>query len=191
MSTKMMDMASQQPPPHAQQPPAHVDRADDVFGPRDDAMLHDLGAAEPFEIHRRSWLFVVLVVLAWGVAGAYAWYALERADPQLQPWLWGVVGVLALVGLSFAWMLRQVRTPVFVADLHGVRMLGETGWVGFLWREMGEVSIDRRRLLRGPQVRVRGGDDADDHTISLGLATNVSAPRAEIELARRRDAASY
>lgn len=185
MSTKMMDMASEQPP-------ASAHRDDDPFGgPRDDAMLHDVGAAEPFEIYRRSWLFALLVVLGWGLAGAYAWYALERADNRLLPWLWVVVGVLGLIGLAFAWTLRQVRTPVFVADLHGVRMLGDTGWVGFLWREMGEVSIDRRRLLRGPQVRVRGGEDGDDHTISLGLATNVSAPRAEIELARRREAASY
>lgn len=167
-------------------------RSADVFGAsRDDAMLLDVGAAQPFEIRRRSWLYGLVVLVAWSLAGGFAWIALDRSQDVPQPWVWGASGVLLAIGLAFVWMLRQVRTPLFVADLHGVRLLGENGWVGFLWREMGDVCVDPRRLLRGPRVRVRGQGDDREHSITLGFATNVSAPQAEIELARRRAAASY
>ncbi len=146
------------------------------------------GLDEPFEIRRRIWLFALLLVVSWALAGGYGWLAHDRDEP----YLWGVSGFLALVGLVFARMLRQLRTPLLVADLHGVRMLGPSGWVGFLWREMGDIAVERRRGVRhGPRVRVRGIEDDQDLTVSLGLATNASAPRAEIELARRRNAASY
>ncbi|MGJ9422703.1 hypothetical protein [Aeromicrobium sp. CF3.5] len=167
-------------------------RGADIFGgPRDDAMLLDVGAAQPFEIRRRSWLYGLVGLTAWALAGGFGWIALERPQYAPLPWVWGACGVLVAIGLVFAWMLRQVRTPLFVADLHGVRLLGENGWVGFLWREMGDVAVDPRRLLRGPRVRVRGQGDDREHSITLGFATNVSAPQAEIELARRRAAASY
>lgn len=173
-------------------PRAASHRAADPFGgPRDDAMLLDVGAAQPFEIRRRTWLYALVVLVAWSLAGGFAWIALDQTRYAPQPWVWGACGVLVALGLAFVWMLRQVRTPLFVADLHGVRLLGDDGWVGFLWREMGDVRVEPRRLLRGPRVRVRGQGDDREHSISLGFATNVSAPRAEIELARRRAAASY
>lgn len=145
------------------------------------------GLDEPFEIRRRIWLFLLLLLLSWSLAGAYGWLGHDREEP----YLWGVAGVLAVIGLVFARMLRQVRTPLLVADLHGVRMLSSSGWVGFLWREMGDIAVERRSLRHGPRVRVRGVEDDRDLTVALGLATRVSAPRAEIELARRREAASY
>lgn len=148
--------------------------------------LEALGA--PFEIRRRVWLFVLLLLVSWALAGAYGWMAYDRQEP----YLWAVVAVLALIGMVFVRMLLQIRTPLLVADLHGVRMLSRSGWVGFLWREMGEIAVERRRgFWRGPVVRVRGTEQQGDLVVSLGLATNVSAPRAEIELARRRNAASY
>jgi len=142
----------------------------------------------PFEIRRRVWLFALLLVISWALAVAYGWLAYDRE----QLYLWPVAAGMAMIGLAFVRMMLQIRTPLLVADLHGVRMLSRSGWVGFLWREMGQITVERRRgLWRGPQVRVRGIEDDGDLTVSLGLATNVSAPRAEIELARRRDAASY
>lgn len=142
----------------------------------------------PFEIRRRVWLFALLLVISWALAVAYGWLAYDRE----QLYLWPVAAGMAMIGLAFVRMMLQIRTPLLVADLHGVRMLSRSGWVGFLWREMGQITVERRRgLRRGPQVRVRGIEDDGDLTVSLGLATNVSAPRAEIELARRRDAASY
>lgn len=147
----------------------------------------DPSLAEPFEIRRRVWLFVVLLIAAWGLAGAYGWLAHDRDEP----WLWGVAGLLIVIGLVFARSLRQVRTPLLVADLHGVRLLGPRGWVGFLWREMGDIGVARRRGLRGPFLRVRGAEDDRELTVPLGLGTTPSAPRAEVELARRREAASY
>lgn len=144
--------------------------------------------AEPFEIRRRVWLFALLLLVSWGLAGGYGWLAYDRE----MPYLWGVTGALVLIGLVFTRMLRQVRMPLLVADLHGVRLLSPTGWVGFLWREMGDIGVEPRRGLRqGPRVRVRGVEDDRVLTVPLGLATNVSAPRAEVELARRREAASY
>ena len=145
------------------------------------------GLDEPFEIRRRIWLFLLVLLVSWALAGAYGWLGYDRDEP----YLWGVTGGLIVIGLVFARMLRQVRTPLLVADLHGVRMLSPSGWVGFLWREMGDIAVERRSLRHGPRVRVRGLEDDRDLTVPLGLATNVSAPRAEIELARRREAASY
>jgi hypothetical protein len=150
------------------------------------AMTETMGV--PFEIRRRVWLFALLLVISWALAVAYGWLAYDRE----QLYLWPVAAGMAMIGLAFVRMMLQIRTPLLVADLHGVRMLSRSGWVGFLWREMGQITVERRRgLWRGPQVRVRGIEDDGDLTVSLGLATNVSAPRAEIELARRRDAASY
>jgi hypothetical protein len=103
-----------------------------------------------------------------------------------------LTGALALLGLLNLRGLRDARTPLFVADDHGVRMKAREGWVGLLWSEMGEIRVERRIGLRyDPRVKVVSRDGTKFYTSPLGLATNVSPGEAEVQLARRRSAAAY
>ncbi len=142
---------------------------------------------EPFEVHRRVGLLVALVVVPLLLALGYAWVAYDDRDPVSA----GVAIVLALVGLAFAPSLRDVRSPLLVADLHGLRLQGRHGWVGLLWREIEQIRVVPRHGLRGPEISVAAEHAPETYLVPLGLATDVGAGRAEIELARRRDAAPY
>ena len=143
---------------------------------------------EPFEIRRRTSLYVLLAVVCFGLAAGYGWLAYDRDKPLL----WVLTGALGLLGLIHLRGLRDARTPLFVADDHGVRMKAREGWVGLLWSEMGEIRVERRIGLRfDPRVKVVSRDGTKFYTSPLGLATNVSPGEAEVQLARRRSAAAY
>ena len=143
---------------------------------------------EPFEIHRRTTLFAVLGALCMALAAGFAWLAYDREDPLL----WVPVGILVLMGLANLHGLRDARTPLFVADDHGVRLRGREGWVGLLWSEMGEIRVERRAGVRhDPRIKVVSSDGAKLYTSPLGLATTTSPGEAEVQLARRRSAAAY
>ena len=143
---------------------------------------------EPFEIRRRTGLYLVLAAACLGLAAGYGWLAYDRDKPLL----WVLTGALGLLGLLNLRGLRDARTPLFVADDHGVRMKAREGWVGLLWSEMGEIRVERRIGLRhDPRVKVVSRDGTKFYTPPLGLATNVSPGEAEVQLARRRSAAAY
>ena len=144
--------------------------------------------AEAFVIRRRIGLFAVLGLLSLALAAAFGWLAYDRQEPLL----WVPTGVLAVLALVYLQGLRDARTPLFVADDHGVRMRSEEGWVGLLWSEMAEIRVERRIGIRhDPRVKVVGSDGTRFHTSPLGLATNVSPGEAEVQLAQRRSSASY
>lgn len=143
---------------------------------------------DAFEIHRRIGLFAALVALCLALAAGFGWLAYDRSDPVL----WIPTALLALVGLANLRGLRDARTPLFVADDHGVRLRDREGWVGLLWSEMGEIRVERRAGLRhDPRVKVVSSDGTKIHTAPLGLATNCSPGEAEVQLAQRRSAAAY
>ncbi|VXB31432.1 hypothetical protein [Aeromicrobium sp. 9AM] len=143
---------------------------------------------EPFEIRRRTSLYALLAVACFVVAAGYGWLAYDREKPLL----WVLTAVFALLGLLHLRGLRDARTPLFVADDHGVRMMAREGWVGLLWSEMGEIKVEPRIGLRfDPRVKVVSRDGTRFYTAPLGLATNVSPGEAEVQLARRRSAAAY
>ncbi|MEV7396780.1 hypothetical protein [Aeromicrobium sp. NPDC092404] len=143
---------------------------------------------DPFEIRRRTSLYVLLAVACFAVAAGYAWLAYDRGEPLL----WLFTGVFVVLGVIHLLGLRDSRTPLFVADDHGVRLRGREGWVGLLWSEMGEIRVERRIGLRfDPRVKVVSRDGTKFYTSPLGLATNVSPGEAEVQLARRRSAAAY
>ena len=143
---------------------------------------------EPFEIRRRTGLYLLLTAVCFGLAAGYGWLAYDRDKPLL----WVLTGALGLLGLIHLRGLRDARTPLFVADDHGVRMKAREGWVGLLWSEMGEIRVERRIGLRyDPRVKVVSRDGTKFYTSPLGLATNVSPGEAEVQLARRRSAAAY
>ncbi|KRC64119.1 hypothetical protein ASE12_04670 [Aeromicrobium sp. Root236] len=143
---------------------------------------------EPFEIRRRTGLYLLLAAACFAVAAGYGW----RAYDQGEPLLWALTAVFGVLGFIHLRGLRDARTPLFVADDHGVRMRAREGWVGLLWSEMGEIRIERRIGVRyDPRVKVVSRDGTKFYTSPLGLATNVSPGEAEVQLARRRSAAAY
>jgi hypothetical protein len=143
---------------------------------------------DPFEIRRRIGLYLLLAVVCFAVAAGYGWLAYD----QEKPLLWALTVAFALLGIIHLRGLRGARTPLFVADDHGVRMRAREGWVGLLWSEMGEIRVERRIGIRyDPRVKVVSRDGTRFYTSPLGLATNVSPGEAEVQLARRRSAAAY
>ena len=143
---------------------------------------------EPFTIRRRIALYAVLSALSLAVAGVFVWLAIDRSEPVY----WAPAVVLAAVGLIHARGLRDARTPLFVADDHGIRLLVDEGWVGLLWSEMSEIVVERRKgMFQDPRVKVVSGDGDRVYAAPVGLSTDVSPGEAEIQLARRRPAAAY
>ena len=143
---------------------------------------------DPYEIRRRAGLYLLLAVLCAGLAAGFAWLALDRDDLVL---LVPAV-LLLLLAVNLLRGLRDSRTPLFVADDHGVRLRSDHGWVGLLWSELGEIRVEPREGVRhDPRIKVVSTDGQRFYTSPLGLATNVSPGEAEIQLARRREAAAY
>ena len=142
---------------------------------------------EPFEIHRRGSLYAVLALACLAVAAGFGWLAVDRAEPLL----WVPAGVFVVLALAALPGVLDARTPLFVADDHGVRMREGAGWVGLLWSEMGEIRVERREGLYDPRVKVITPDGLRIHSAPLGFGTTVSPGEAEVQLARRRDAARY
>ncbi len=139
---------------------------------------------DSFEILRRRWVIIAATILPIVVAAGYAWLAYDRRDVVLA----GVAGGLLLLGLAFVPALRDLRSPLLVADEHGVRFQGSQGWVGLLWSEITTIAITPHRGVIGPRLRLTADHLSEAHTIPLGIVTSCSAGQAEIELAQRRDA---
>lgn len=143
---------------------------------------------EPFEVRRRTGLVVLLVVMCLAIAGGFTWLAIDRENYVL------LAPAVVLLGLAVV-LVRGVgdpRTPLFVADDHGIRLRSDKGWVGLLWSELGELKVEPREgLLHDPRIKVVSSDGRRFYTSPLGLSTNVSPGEAEVQLASRRSAAAY
>ncbi len=150
--------------------------------------MSTLEPLEPFEIRRRTKLFIALGLLSLALAAGFGWLAYDRGEP----YLYAPVALLAVLALVNFWAVRGARSPLFVADDHGVRMRGREGWVGLLWSEMAEIRVERRAGVRyDPRVKVVSEDGTRFYTSPLGLATDTSPGEAEVQLARRRPTAAY
>ncbi|WP_456697368.1 hypothetical protein [Aeromicrobium sp. P5_D10] len=144
--------------------------------------------SDAFEVHRRTSLYLVLVLACLAVGGGFVWQATEREDYLL------IAPAVVLIGLAVM-LLRGVgdpRTPLFVADDHGIRLRSDNGWVGLLWSELGELRVEPREgVIHDPRIKVVSSDGRRFYTSPLGLSTNVSPGEAEVQLASRRSAAAY
>lgn len=143
---------------------------------------------EAFEIRRRTGLYLLLGTASLALAGGFGWLISDRDEP-----LYAIPAVVLLaLAVNNLRALRDSRTPLFVADDHGVRLRSDKGWVGLLWSEMGEIKVERREGVRhDPRIKVVSADGQRFYTSPLGLATNVSPGEAEVQLARRRSTAAY
>ncbi len=142
----------------------------------------------PFVILRRTSLYVALTIVTLLLAAGFAATAIIRDDwwLVLPAILFAALGIITLPGVGDA------RTPLFVADDHGVRMRHDNGWIGLLWSELGEIRVEPRVGLRhDARVKVISHDGLRIYDAPVGFATNVSPAEAEVQLARRRSAAAY
>jgi hypothetical protein len=155
--------------------------------------LHDpqpgvLDDAKPFVILKRTSLYVGLTVASLLIAAGFCLMAFLREN-----W-WLVIPAVVLAALGFITLpgVGDARTPLFVADDHGVRMRHSDGWIGLLWSELGEIRVEPRVGLRhDARVKVISLDGLRIYDAPVGFATNVTAAEAEVQLARRRAAAAY
>ena len=110
----------------------------------------------PLEVHRNGALAALVGVLASAVA--IAW--LSRAAAAGSPLQWVVVGAMALVAVAYLRAALDARTPLLVADAHGVRVRLGRAWRGLPWDAVAEVEHrPRRGLLRDGRLAVLPRDD--------------------------------
>ena len=84
---------------------------------------------EPIEVHRNAGLLLLVAFGSLAMAGAYGWRAAQGSAGVL----WVVVAALVVIGglHLVAWL--DARTPVLVADEHGVRLRTGRAWQGLTW----------------------------------------------------------
>ncbi|CAN5402117.1 hypothetical protein BH09ACT10_BH09ACT10_07070 [soil metagenome] len=141
---------------------------------------------EPFEIRRRGRLYAAIALVSLLLAGGYAYWAYDRGPA----WLWVFPVVFVGVAVFYGRALVDSRTPLFVADQHGIRLRTRKEWTGILWAETGEVLIERRQgIFADPRVKIVASDGLQIFTSPVGIATTASLGTAEVELARRRGVA--
>jgi hypothetical protein len=142
----------------------------------------------PFVILRRTGLYIGLTVATLLIAAGFGVLAFLREE-----WMLGIPAAFFVVlGLITLPGVGDARTPLFVADDHGVRMRHQHGWIGLLWSELGEIRVEPRVGLRhDARVKVISHDGLRIYDAPVGFATNVSPAEAEVQLARRRSAAAY
>ena len=142
---------------------------------------------EQFEVRRRAPLYVAAFAVPALLAAVLGWAAWSQGELA-----WAVVsGVLAVTALTALPGLRDLGTPLFVADVHGVRMRSGCLWVGLLWSEMAGIHVERRSGRHDPCIKVVSPDGARVYRAPVGITTTVSVAEAEDQLARVLDAVAY
>jgi hypothetical protein len=147
----------------------------------------DLVEDASFQVFRRTELYVAVVAVAAAAAIGLALAAFLRDVP----WLWVPAALLLALGVVAVPGIADAQTPVFVADKYGVRMHIRDTWVGLLWREIGEVVVEPGSGRRDARIRITSKDARHIYVTPVGFTTSASVADAEVELARRRAAASY
>ena len=96
---------------------------------------------QPFEVRRRGTLYAAVGLAAGALA---VLFGMRAVDHREQWWLWVVVAVLAVIAYFHLVATLDARTPLFVADNHGVRLREGNDWAGIMWSDMGEIRVERR-----------------------------------------------
>ncbi|KQQ41383.1 helix-turn-helix domain-containing protein [Nocardioides sp. Leaf307] len=108
-----------------------------------------------------------------GVAALVAAAYLARATATGAALDWVLCVVMALVAVGHALVLRDARTPLFVADDLGVRLRTGRTWRGLPWTQIEAVEVlPRRRVVRDGAIDVLAGDD-DPISVPLSVSTRV------------------
>lgn len=129
-------------------------------------------SGEPIEVRRNAGLLVLVAFGSLAMAAAYGW----RASQESGAMLWVVVTALVVIGALHLVAWLDARTPLLVADEHGVRLRDGREWRGFTWASIDRVELEPRKgFLRDGRIVVVPEDDADDLTLPMGLATTARA----------------
>ncbi len=153
----------------------------------DDDLVDEQMPEGLFEVRRRASVYIAAALVPLALAGGFGWFAWSVP----QPWWWLPCGVFALVFLLALPGLLDLRTPLFVADQHGIRLRRGRQWVGLLWSEMAGIYVEPRIGRHDPCVKVVSPDGSSIVRAPLGFTTTVSVGEAEVQLARRQSAAAY
>ena len=131
-------------------------------------------SAEPsrttdLEVRRHVPLAAGLGITASVLAIAY----LVRASGTGAPLDWALCALMTVVGGLNLAALLDARSPLLVADAHGLRVRRGRVWHGLPWTDVDRVEhLARRGLLRDGRLDVFG-NDGTDWAVRLGLATRV------------------
>ncbi len=108
-------------------------------------------ATGPLEVRRNGTLSGGVGVLA--AAVAIAWLGRATAGNALVDWT--VVAVMAVVAACYLRAALDARTPLLIADAHGVRVRLGRAWRGLPWGAVAEVEHQPRRgLLRDGRLAI-------------------------------------
>lgn len=140
-----------------------------------------------FVVGRRSGLLAVLGWLCLALAVGFIAFGFLR-----QTW-WAALPALVYLPLGmFHLLAMRDHTPVFVADEHGVRMQADGSWIGLLWRDIGDLRVERGIAgVQEPRIKLVTADGRRVLSAPLGLATDVRPDEARSQLALRREPAAY
>ena len=135
----------------ANQAPANQAPANQAQGLADPAPLEDDLPPDLVEVRRNQG--VAAVIGAASSAVAIAWFGRAIDTGGLTDWLLVLLtGVLGVVWLA---AFLDARTPLLVADTHGVRVRLGRSWVGLPWTAVLTVRhVERRGALRDGLVEV-------------------------------------
>jgi cytoskeleton protein RodZ len=126
-------------------------------------------AASMVEVRRRVPLAAALGLAGSGVAIAY----LVRATSTGSPVDWALCAVMAVVGGMQLLALLDARSPLLVADEHGLRVRRGRTWHGLPWSDVERIEhLSPRGPFRDGRLDVLGADDTQ-WSVRLGLATAV------------------
>lgn len=119
--------------------------------------------------------------VAAGVTGLVAVAYFVRAAGGSGALDWVVFTMLAGLTLVHLHSLRDARTPLFVADVQGVRVRTGRAWRGITWGDLDEVEhLPRRGLLRDGRLLVFPADGGPHVSTPLGLVTSVTGADGDL-----------
>ena len=99
----------------------------------------------PVVVRRNAGLAALIGAAGSAIAIAYLWRASQTAAAAD----WVLCAVMAVIGAAYLVALVDSRTPLLVADDHGVRIRLGSQWRGLPWESLSEVRVrPRRGLLR-------------------------------------------
>jgi cytoskeleton protein RodZ len=96
------------------------------------------------EVRRRASLAALVGIVAAGVATAYLTRAIDTGGAAS----WAVFGLMAVVAVAFLSALVDARTPLLVADDHGIRIRLGRSWAGLTWGSLLRVEVVPQHGLR-------------------------------------------
>ncbi|KQW43889.1 hypothetical protein ASC77_21035 [Nocardioides sp. Root1257] len=138
---------------------------------------------EPVEVRRNGALSGGIGVVAAVVALAYL--TRGAGGGSLLDWVLAVA--MGAVSVAYLQACLDARTPLLVADEHGIRIRKGRRWQGFPWAALEEVAhLPRRGLLRDGRLVVVARDADAELSVPLSLSTWVSGADEGLTVALER-----